>query len=148
MDLNHARLPFRHTRVAREQIVAQGRERDEVLPTRRNCPAQDGYPTAGPGYYARVGAHKRANETTDEVIGMTRRLNALDWIALALVVIGGINWGLVGLFQFDLVAEVFGGSDTILARIVYIAVAVSAVFVAIDAFTFEHSGERRMARAM
>ncbi|HSK48738.1 MAG TPA: DUF378 domain-containing protein [Coriobacteriia bacterium] len=78
---------------------------------------------------------------------MKRRLNAFDWIALALLVIGGINWGLVGLFQFDLVAEIFGGADTLLARIVYIAVGVSAVFVAIDAFTFEHSGESRMARA-
>ncbi|MRR11033.1 DUF378 domain-containing protein [bacterium] len=74
-------------------------------------------------------------------------MNALDWIALTLLVIGGINWGLVGLFEFDLVATIFGGSDSILARIVYIAVGVSAVFVAIDAFTFEHSHEGRFARA-
>lgn len=99
------------------------------------------------GTYARVGARKAGEETTNGVIGMKRRLNALDWIALALLVIGGINWGLVGLFQFDLVAEIFGGADTILARIVYIAVGVSAVFVAIDAFTFEHTSESRFARA-
>ena len=74
---------------------------------------------------------------------MRRNLNALDWIALALLVIGGINWGLVGLFQFDLVATIFGGSDSILSRIVYTLVGLSAVFVAIDAFTFEKhpSGE-------
>lgn len=80
---------------------------------------------------------------------MRRRLNAADWIALALLVIGGINWGLVGLFQFDLVAEIFGGSDSVLARIVYIAVGLSALFVAIDAFTFEKhpAGEGFQARA-
>lgn len=79
---------------------------------------------------------------------MTRRLNALDWIALALLVIGGINWGLVGLFQFDLVAEIFGGQDALLSRIIYTLVGLSAVFVAVDAFTFEKhpTGERYQAR--
>lgn len=68
---------------------------------------------------------------------MRRRLNAMDWIALALLIVGGINWGLVGLFQFDLVAEIFGGQDALLARIVYVLVGASALFVAVDAFTFE-----------
>lgn len=36
------------------------------------------------------------------------RYNALDWIALVLLIVGGINWGLVGLFDFDLVAALFG----------------------------------------
>lgn len=69
---------------------------------------------------------------------MRRNLNALDWIALTLLVIGGINWGLVGLFQFDLVANLFGGQDALISRIVYVLVGLSAVFVAVDAFTFEH----------
>lgn len=75
---------------------------------------------------------------------MRRNLNALDWITLALLVIGGINWGLVGLFQFDLVATIFGGSASILSRIVYTLVGLSAVYVAIDAFSFEKhpAGER------
>lgn len=75
---------------------------------------------------------------------MRRTLNALDWIALTLLVIGGINWGLVGLFQFDLVAAIFGGSSSILSPIVYTLVGLSAVFVAVDAFTFEKqpAGER------
>lgn len=73
-----------------------------------------------------------------------RRLNAVDWIALVLLVIGGINWGLVGLFQFDLVAAIFGGSGSVLARIVYVLVGISAVFVAIDAFTLEHASDRHM----
>lgn len=68
---------------------------------------------------------------------MRRRLNALDWIALVLLIIGGINWGLVGLFQFDLVAEIFGGQSALISRIIYTLVGLSAVFVAVDAFTFE-----------
>ncbi|MHB8762046.1 MAG: DUF378 domain-containing protein [Coriobacteriia bacterium] len=64
-------------------------------------------------------------------------MNALDWIALTLLVVGGVNWGLVGLFQFDLVAEIFGGQSAMLSRIVYTLVGLSAVFVAVDAFTFE-----------
>ncbi|HHV07524.1 MAG TPA: DUF378 domain-containing protein [Firmicutes bacterium] len=42
-----------------------------------------------------------------------------DRIALALVVVGALNWLLVGLFRFDLVASLFGGSDSMLSRIVY-----------------------------
>lgn len=49
--------------------------------------------------------------------------------ALVLTIIGGINWGLVGLFSFDLVAYLFG-SMSILSRIVYILVALSAVTLA------------------
>lgn len=66
-----------------------------------------------------------------------KRLNALDWLAIALLVIGGINWGLVGLFQFDLVAELFGGQSSLISRIIYSLVGLSALYVAIDAFTFE-----------
>lgn len=49
-------------------------------------------------------------------------------VALLLVVIGGLNWGLVGLLGFDLVAALFG-KMSILARIVYILVGVSAIYV-------------------
>lgn len=49
-------------------------------------------------------------------------------VALILAVIGGINWGLVGLFQFDLVAAIFGGQDATLARIVYVLVAAAALW--------------------
>ncbi|KGK99710.1 hypothetical protein LI82_00350 [Methanococcoides methylutens] len=52
---------------------------------------------------------------------------ALDWIAIALVVIGGLNWGLVGISQdFNLVALIFGYS--IIARIVYLLVGLSALY--------------------
>lgn len=43
----------------------------------------------------------------------------MDTIALILSIIGSLNWGLVGLFKFDLVAWIFGGQDAVLSRIVY-----------------------------
>lgn len=52
----------------------------------------------------------------------------LDKIALFLLIVGGINWGLVGLFEFDLVAYLFGGQTAIISRIVYVLVAASAVW--------------------
>jgi len=54
-------------------------------------------------------------------------MSILYRIALALVIIGGINWGLIGLLQFDLVAWLFGGQDSVIARIVYGLVGISAV---------------------
>ncbi|MBQ9898968.1 MAG: DUF378 domain-containing protein [Ruminococcus sp.] len=51
-----------------------------------------------------------------------------DKIALILLIIGGINWGLVGIFEFDMVAWLFGGAASLLARTVYILVAISAVW--------------------
>ena len=51
----------------------------------------------------------------------------IDRIALLLLIIGGINWGLVGIFQFDLVAFLFGGAEAILSRIIYVLVAISAI---------------------
>jgi len=54
-------------------------------------------------------------------------MSALSRIALALVIIGGINWGLIGFFQFDLVATLFGGQDELLSRLVYSLVGLSAL---------------------
>ena len=52
----------------------------------------------------------------------------MDMLALLLTVIGGVNWGLVGLFKFDLVAWLFGGQTSLLARLVYVLVALSALW--------------------
>ena len=52
----------------------------------------------------------------------------LDKLALALVIIGALNWGAIGIFQFDLVAAWFGGSDMILSRIVYTLVALAGIW--------------------
>ena len=60
------------------------------------------------------------------------KLDAAVWIALVLLVVGGLNWGLVGLFKFDLVAAIFGELSA-LARIVYAIVGISAVFVLVSA---------------
>jgi uncharacterized protein len=55
-------------------------------------------------------------------------MSGLQRFALALVIIGAINWGLIGFFQFDLVAAIFGGQDTALARIVYGLVGLSGLY--------------------
>lgn len=52
----------------------------------------------------------------------------LNKIALILVIIGALNWGLVGLFSFDLVAWISGGAGTVIARIIYVLVALAGVW--------------------
>lgn len=52
----------------------------------------------------------------------------LDKIALALVIIGGINWGLIGLFGFDLVGWLFGGQGAIISRIIFTIVGIAALW--------------------
>ena len=56
------------------------------------------------------------------------KLNSLDWIAIILLVVGGLNWGLVGLFNFDLVGAIFGDMSA-LSRIIYVIVGFCAVYV-------------------
>lgn len=55
-------------------------------------------------------------------------MKTIDILVAILLVIGGLNWGLVGLFQFDLVAALFGGQGAFLSRIVYTLVGASAVY--------------------
>lgn len=57
------------------------------------------------------------------------KLNALDWLALILVIVGGLNWGLVGIFNFDLVATIFGDMSG-LSKVVYTLVGLSAIYLA------------------
>ncbi len=52
----------------------------------------------------------------------------LDKISLILVIVGALNWGSIGLFQFDLVAWIFGGQGAILSRIVYTLVALAGIW--------------------
>jgi uncharacterized membrane protein YuzA (DUF378 family) len=54
-------------------------------------------------------------------------LNGLDWVALVLMIVGGVNWGLVGLFNVDLVATLFGPMST-LSRAVYVLVGLAAIY--------------------
>ena len=53
---------------------------------------------------------------------------ALDYTALTIGIIGGINWGLIGLFKFDLVAWICGGQDSVFARIIYCIVGLAAIW--------------------
>ncbi|TFG35161.1 MAG: DUF378 domain-containing protein [Parcubacteria group bacterium] len=57
-------------------------------------------------------------------------MNTIKTLALVLVIVGGLNWGLVGIFNFDLVAAIFGAMS-MLSRIVYALVGLSAVYLAI-----------------
>ena len=52
----------------------------------------------------------------------------MDKLALTLLIIGGLNWGLVGIFEFDLVAWILGGQTSIFSRIVYVLVALAAIW--------------------
>ncbi len=52
----------------------------------------------------------------------------LDRLALLLVIVGAINWGAIGLFQFDLVAWIFGGQAALVSRIIYTLVALSGAW--------------------
>ena len=52
----------------------------------------------------------------------------LDRISLILVIIGAVNWGSIGLFQFDIVSWLFGGQDAIISRIIYTLVALAGIW--------------------
>ncbi len=71
----------------------------------------------------------------------------LDKIALTLSIIGGINWGLIGLFQFDLVAFLLGGSGSLLSRIVYALVGLSALWCISLLFRDTDTEDHRQAEA-
>lgn len=55
-------------------------------------------------------------------------MKVLDKIALVLLIIGGLNWGSIGIFGLDMVAALFGGSASVLSRAVYILVCISALW--------------------
>ena len=52
----------------------------------------------------------------------------MDRISLLLVIIGAVNWGLIGLFQFDLVAYLFGGQGALISRIIYALVGAAGIW--------------------
>jgi uncharacterized membrane protein YuzA (DUF378 family) len=69
-------------------------------------------------------------------------MKVLNVVTLVLLIVGGLNWGLVGLFQFDLVAALFGGQDATLSRIVYTLVGLSALWQLVPLFTNQHTPVR------
>ncbi|HXF04272.1 MAG TPA: DUF378 domain-containing protein [Blastocatellia bacterium] len=52
----------------------------------------------------------------------------LDTIALVLIIVGALNWGLWGIFQFDLVAAIFGGNASFLSRVIYTLVGLAGLY--------------------
>lgn len=65
---------------------------------------------------------------SETIKGSAILMMIIDRIALILTIIGGINWGLVGIFRFDLVAWLFGGQTASLSRVVYILVCLAALW--------------------
>ena len=71
-------------------------------------------------------------------------MKVIDRIALALIVIGGLNWGCVGIFGLDIVAALFGGSASALSRVVYIVICIAAIWCVTLFFRNEESAENRV----
>lgn len=72
-------------------------------------------------------------------------MSTLHLVALILAIIGAINWGLVGLFQFDLVAALFGGPGAALSRIVYALVGLAGLALLFTSFGHAERPLRRSA---
>jgi uncharacterized membrane protein YuzA (DUF378 family) len=73
-------------------------------------------------------------------------MKAINIITLVLTIIGGINWSLVGLFDFNLVATLFGGQDALIAQIAYLLVGLSAVWQIYPLTLALRAGETRAQR--
>jgi uncharacterized membrane protein YuzA (DUF378 family) len=71
---------------------------------------------------------------------LDKTMKFLNILTLALVIVGGLNWGLVGLFSFDLVGAIFG-DGSVLARIVYTLVGLSAAWQLLPLSSAISSGE-------
>ncbi len=54
-------------------------------------------------------------------------MRILQKVALVLTIIGALNWGMVGLFEIDIIATLFDGSDSIISKIIYIIVAIAGI---------------------
>jgi len=65
-------------------------------------------------------------------------MKTVDVLATILIVVGGLNWGLWGIFRFDLVADIFGGNTAVLSRIVYTLVGVAAAYRALGWTSVQH----------
>lgn len=65
----------------------------------------------------------------------------MDTICLILSIIGSLNWGLVGIFQFDLVAWLFGGSNALISRIIYTLIGLAGLWCVTLLF---RKGQKRM----
>jgi len=62
-----------------------------------------------------------------------KKMSWLDWVAFILVVVGALNWGLVGFFEWDLVAAIFGDMTTA-SRVIYDLVGIAALYLIVASF--------------
>lgn len=67
------------------------------------------------------------NRRASDVRKPARRMRAAEWIPMLLLAVGGLNWGLIGLFNYNLVSQLFGNMTT-LSRLVYVAVGLCALY--------------------
>lgn len=65
------------------------------------------------------------------------KMSAMDWVVWVLLFVGGLNWGLVGAFKYDLVAAIFGGEENVIARIIYVLVGLAALWSLVRLFSGE-----------
>lgn len=75
------------------------------------------------------------------------KLSGITWLAIVLSVIGAINWGLVGLFNFDLVATIFGHL-TAISRVVYVVIALAGLYLIVDATRLRETHRHRPVTAV
>ena len=68
------------------------------------------------------------------------KMNGISWTAFTFVIVGGLNWGLIGFFNFDLVASLFGAMSDV-SRVVYGLVGLSALYML---YTAPKMGKRQM----
>ncbi len=72
------------------------------------------------------------------------KMDSISWVALILIIVGGLNWGLVGFFDYNLVASIFGEGSA-LSAVIYDLVGLSAVWIAYKALAGGGSSEGEMA---
>lgn len=96
----------------------------------------DEYHTDKEAFMATVDTHpterrhipdRRSDNLTAHRTSTGSQLSAMDWTAMVLLIVGGINWGLIGFFGFNLVAAIFG-EMSVLTRIVYALVGLAALY--------------------
>ncbi len=68
-------------------------------------------------------------------------MRTLQKIALVFTIIGALNWGMVGLFEIDIVASLFNGSDSMISRIIYIIIAIAGLINI--GLLFDHDDEKK-----
>jgi uncharacterized membrane protein YuzA (DUF378 family) len=74
------------------------------------------------------------------------KINAIEYLAMVLVIVGGLNWGLVGAFDYNLVDAIFGEGSA-LSRIVYVLVGLSAVYMIATVAKLANAHQHKIASA-